>query len=105
MVLGHHQGCPNAVLEAMASGMAVVANDSGGTAEIVHQGRTGVLLRATDVLGVAQALTALIANPAMRRSSADAGRAFVEQEFSMSAMVEGYARLITPLLQTTAESA
>lgn len=105
VVLGHHQGCPNAVLEAMASGMTVVANDSGGTAEIVHDGRTGVLLRATDATGVAQSLIALIADPAMRHSLADAGRTFVEREFSMSAMVEGYARLITPHFQTTAESA
>lgn len=105
VVLGHHQGCPNAVLEAMMSCMAVVANDSGGTAEIVREGTTGVLLLATDAQGVAQALTALIANPATRLLLADAGRAFVEKQFSMSVMVEEYARLITPLLQTTPERA
>lgn len=105
VVLGHHQGCPNAVLEAMASGLAVVANDSGGTAEMVHDGATGVLLRTSDAQRVAQALNALITDPAMRQSLAHAARALVEQQFSMSAMVEGYARLITPLLHTTAETA
>ena len=44
VVLGMHQGCPNAVLEALAAGVPVVANDSGGTRELVIDGHTGVLL-------------------------------------------------------------
>jgi glycosyltransferase involved in cell wall biosynthesis len=44
VVLGMHQGCPNAVLEALAAGVPVVANDSGGTRELVIDGQTGVLL-------------------------------------------------------------
>ncbi|HEX4857670.1 MAG TPA: glycosyltransferase [Usitatibacteraceae bacterium] len=44
IVLGTHQGCPNAVLEAMSAGLPVIANDSGGTRELVRDGETGWLL-------------------------------------------------------------
>ena len=43
VVLGESQGCPNAVLEALAAGVPVVANDSGGTRELIIDGRTGLL--------------------------------------------------------------
>ena len=45
IVIGTNQGSPNAVLEAMAAGVAVIANDSGGTREAVATGETGWLLR------------------------------------------------------------
>jgi glycosyltransferase involved in cell wall biosynthesis len=44
VVLGTHQGSPNAVLEAMAAGIAVIANDSGGTRELVIDAETGWLV-------------------------------------------------------------
>jgi hypothetical protein len=42
LALGRHQGCPNAVLEALAAGVPVIANDSGGTREQVLHGKTGI---------------------------------------------------------------
>jgi glycosyltransferase involved in cell wall biosynthesis len=44
IVLGTHQGCPNAVLEAMAAAIPVIANASGGTGELVIDGESGWLL-------------------------------------------------------------
>lgn len=65
IVLGTHQGCPNAVLEAMAAGIAVIANASGGTGELVRGGETGWLLP--------ESCTAPELAAAMGQAAADAG--------------------------------
>ena len=44
LVLGAGQGSPNALLEALAAGLPCVANDDGGTAEQIIDGRTGLLV-------------------------------------------------------------
>jgi glycosyltransferase involved in cell wall biosynthesis len=53
VVLGQHQGSPNALLEALAAGLPCIANDDGGTKELVEDDRTGLLLadRAPTTLG------------------------------------------------------
>jgi glycosyltransferase involved in cell wall biosynthesis len=66
IVLGTHQGCPNAALEAMAAGIAVIANASGGTEELVRGGETGWLLP--------ESCTAAELAAAMAQAGADAAR-------------------------------
>lgn len=100
VVLGHHQGCPNAVLEAMAHGLAVIANDSGGTAEMVRDGQTGQLLQGTEPAPLAHAIESLLADATRRQRLGRAGRAFVEQHFSMAAMTRGYLALVRTLFKT-----
>ena len=94
LVLGTHQGSPNAVLEAMSAGIAVIANASGGTGEIVRDGSTGWLL-AEDCDGAALALAMqeVIDEPLHSRHLAAAGRAFVARHHTIDAMVERYAVL------------
>lgn len=99
VVLGQNQGCPNAVLEAMAAGLAVVSNDSGGTAEIVRDGYTGVLLTTTAPAALANALDSLLRDSQLRLRLGRAGRRHVESEFSMLAMVQGYRNVFGQLLK------
>src|SRR4029077_2565832 len=63
LILGEHQGSPNAVLEAPAAGVPVVANDSGGTRELVVDGRTGLLLREGQTRVLAAAGLCLVRRP------------------------------------------
>jgi glycosyltransferase involved in cell wall biosynthesis len=93
LVLGEHQGCPNAVLEALAAGVPVVANDSGGTHELVMDGRTGVLLSACDPTEIAAGIARIIGDPAFGRRLSIAGRRHVERSFSMKRMVAAYKKL------------
>lgn len=59
----HHEPFGIVLLEAMAQAMPVVATDSEGPSEILHDGTAGVLVPRGDVDRLAQALAALIADP------------------------------------------
>ena len=96
LVLGEHQGCPNAVLEALAAGVPVVANDSGGTRELVIHERTGLLLATRHPRAIAGALSRVLAERALAQRLSRAGRKHVEKHFSMQRMSASYQRLLTP---------
>lgn len=91
VVLGTHQGCPNAVLEAMSAGIPVIANASGGTGELVADGRTGWLVAedATAVM-VAAAMQEAVADDAKSRAFAGAARELVRERHSLEAMAVRY---------------
>jgi glycosyltransferase involved in cell wall biosynthesis len=93
LVLGEHQGCPNAVLEALAAGVPVAANDSGGTREQVIHERTGLLIDGTAPQAVASALQRLINNPEFAQRMAARGKRHVEKNFSMARMCRAYRKL------------
>jgi len=95
IVLGTHQGCPNAVLEAMAAGIPVVANDSGGTRELIPGERYGWLLPEAATAGeLALALREVIDRPEDSRSRARAARERVRTEFTIEAMAERYLAIL-----------
>jgi sugar transferase (PEP-CTERM/EpsH1 system associated) len=87
------EGISNTILEAMATGLPVVATRVGGNAELVSQGRTGELVPASDVQAMAQALVQLHRNPARAQNWGQQARSDVEARFSMQAMVGAYADL------------
>lgn len=74
------------LLEGMARGVAVVAVDSGGPAELVEHGRTGLLARSGEPSALADALEPLLASPQRRRALGQAGRERFLQEFTDTAM-------------------
>jgi glycosyltransferase involved in cell wall biosynthesis len=86
-------GCPNASLEAMAAGLAVVATDVGGASEQVVDGVTGRLLPRGDVQGFAEALIALGHDEAARQTLGAAGRARAEALFDVRRMVADYRQI------------
>jgi glycosyltransferase involved in cell wall biosynthesis len=69
-------------LEAMASGLPVVATAAGGAAEAVRHGETGFLLEHGDVEEATQAIRVLVDEPDLRRRMGVAARAHVEAEFA-----------------------
>lgn len=84
----YREGLPKALLEAAASGRAIVTTDVPGCREIVHHAINGWLVPARDAAALANALQEAINNPALRQSYGEAGRAMVEQEFSMQHVIE-----------------
>jgi glycosyltransferase involved in cell wall biosynthesis len=94
IVLGTHQGCPNAALEAMAAGVAVIANASGGTGELVQDGETGWLLPETCTAAeLAAAMAQAAADPARCRRLGLAGRERAASCHSLDDMAVRYLSL------------
>ena len=75
------EGLPLVVLEAMAQARPVVATTVGGTAELVVDGETGVLVPAGDTAALADALEGLLRDPERARRLGEAGRRRVAAEF------------------------
>jgi glycosyltransferase involved in cell wall biosynthesis len=92
------EGFPNVVLEAMAAGLPVVATDVGGLSEVVKHGETGWLVSPKDVVALADSISHLLANDAVRTAFGQAGRKRVEGRFSVSAMVQAHEEVFLRLL-------
>jgi glycosyltransferase involved in cell wall biosynthesis len=56
----NQEGIPNSVLEAMSTGLAVVATKHGGIPEAVHHGRTGLLVKEGDFVSLAESVAAIL---------------------------------------------
>lgn len=91
------EGCPNALLEAMAAGKPVVAARSGGIPEVVVDRETGLLVPREDVDALCRALHRLAADPALRAKFGAAGRERAEREFSVDRVVRAYEALYSDL--------
>jgi alpha-maltose-1-phosphate synthase len=87
-------------LEAMACGTAVVASAVGGVPEVVADGVTGMLVPPDDEKALAEAINALIANPARAAEFGVRGRARAVSEFSWDSIAaqtaDLYATLVRP---------
>lgn len=84
------EGISNTILEAMASGLPVIATNVGGNADLVAAGITGQLVPPGDPEKLAQKIVALANNPASARCMGQLGRERVEEKFSLKAMVAAY---------------
>jgi glycosyltransferase involved in cell wall biosynthesis len=82
------EGCPNAVMEAMASGRAVVSTDVGDVQELVTEGETGFVVSRDDDQAFADRLRALILDPGLCKKMGLAGRAKAENEFGLDRLVD-----------------
>ncbi len=87
------EGISNTILEAMATGLPVLASAVGGNAELVSHGHTGEVVPSDDVDAMAHALLRLAHDPVRAAAMGRAGRAEVERRFSLQAMVAAYQAL------------
>jgi glycosyltransferase involved in cell wall biosynthesis len=94
-----HEGMPNAVLEAMASALPIVATAVGGTSEAVVDGESGLLVPAGDLESMASAITRLLDDAELRHRMGQIGRERVKDLFSVEQMVHKTECLYTSMLQ------
>jgi len=80
---GRREGIPIVVMEAMASGLPVVASNISGIPELVEDNRNGFLIPPCDVGALVTAIERLIQEPGLRRRFGMAGREKIEKEFSL----------------------
>lgn len=77
------EGFPNALMEAMAAGLPIVASNVGGIPDLVRHGQDGFLHEATDVEGMAKSVQRLVDDAGLRAELGHNGRQRVMEEFSL----------------------
>ncbi|MEU9401997.1 glycosyltransferase family 4 protein [Streptomyces sp. NPDC048242] len=81
-------------LEASATGLPVVAGDSGGAPDAVLDGETGWVVRGGEPAEAAERITALLADEALRRRMGERGRAWVEEKWRWDLLAERLRELL-----------
>ena len=87
------EGISNTILEAMASGLPVIATRVGGNSQLVIKGETGFLVEPDSPMTLVARLSDYIQNPPMRRAHAAAARKRAETQFSLDGMVSCYQKI------------
>jgi glycosyltransferase involved in cell wall biosynthesis len=95
------EGLSNAIIEAMASGLAVVATRVGGADEIVEDGVTGTLVPPRSPRAIALAIARLFRDEKLRTKMGIAARARAELEFTLPEMVRQYEALYQDLASSS----
>ena len=100
----HQEAMPLVVLEAMASGIAVVATQVGSVADLVQHSLTGWLVPPDDPRQLADRLATLLADPPLREQMGAAARLAAVERFSLADRLEAQGRLLTQLARAPTEA-
>lgn len=93
------EGLPNALLEAMALGLPVVASRVDGVPEAVTSGKDGLLVPPAKPAALAAALKSLAGDPQKRADLGAAAKAAVSERFTLRRMIDEYERAYDSLLK------
>ena len=85
-----YEAFPVAILEALSSGLPVVATAVNGITEVIKHGETGFLVQPHDIEGLAQALATVAQSPDLRRHLSLNGVREVKERFSIRQMLDAY---------------
>jgi glycosyltransferase involved in cell wall biosynthesis len=94
------EGSPNALLEAMACGLACAAGRVPGTEALVESDRSGSLFEPGDAVGLADTIVGLLEDPVRRRDLGERARQRIVDKYSMDSVADAYAALYRRLLET-----
>jgi len=100
----YREGIPKALLEAAASGRAIVTTDVPGCRDVVRQRINGILVAPKDSVGLANAIEELLKDTARRREMGRRGREIAVSEFSQEIVMEQTLALYREVLRQTAEA-
>lgn len=92
------EGIANAILEAMATGLPVIATRVGGNPELVVEGSTGLLIPSRSPRALAAALRRYLEEPLLAAAHGRSGRARAVSEFALERMVSAYGDLYARVL-------
>ena len=99
------EGISNTILEAMATGLPIVATNVGGNPELVDPNLTGYLVPHSDPIQMANAMRRYIEDPSIAVRHGTSGLEKAKTRFSMEAMVNGYLGVYDSVLRTKESAA
>lgn len=95
----HNEGISNTILESMAWGVPVLATATGGTPEIIENGKNGILLPSHNPDYLANMLHNLIDDADMRTQMGKDAKLLIREKFSLSRMTDDYIRQYDKLME------
>jgi glycosyltransferase involved in cell wall biosynthesis len=103
------EGFSNAIVEAMAAALPIVATNVGGNAEAVKDGVSGLVVPSDDPAALSAAITRLLSDPSLAKAMGEAGKDLVAENFTAEAMMNRitatYRNLLAPNPSLTADRA
>jgi len=95
-----NEGISNTILEAMSTGLPVIATDVGGNPELVVNGQTGMLVKSQSVKELQLALDFYIENPETKIQHGSMARKLCVERFSLDRMVKDYLNVYDQIIKT-----
>lgn len=92
------EGFSNAIVEAMAASLPVVATDVGGNPEAVQNGVNGIIVPSEDVAGLSTAIMRLLSDPLQARKMGAEGKRLAAERFTTNAMMSQITNVYANLL-------
>jgi len=92
------EGMPNALLEAMACGLACVATRVSGSEDVIQHGTNGLLVESEDYMGMAEAILTLLQNPETASCYGQAACKTIAQDYSLEYITDRYTEIYRRLV-------
>ncbi|MBV8584997.1 MAG: glycosyltransferase [Verrucomicrobia bacterium] len=96
---GDQEGVPNSVLEAMATGLPVLATSHGGIPEAIESGKTGLLVPEGDLVGVVAGLDQLASEPELANQLGSNASRFIAENFDGEQQARALAGIYRELIE------
>ena len=94
----HSEAFSNSLMEAMACGCCAIASNTGGNPELIRDGETGLLFKATDAASLAAALERVIVNESLRQRLGAAGTQWLRDNLSIRSSAQRMSEIYTELI-------
>ena len=94
----YNEGLPNALMEAMACGLPVIATKVGGIPEVVRDGQNGILIDKKSVISIEHSIEKLINNKNMCKKMGEYGRTIIEENFSWDSSAKKLTEIYNKLI-------
>lgn len=94
------EGMPNALLEAMAAGLPVVATAVEGSSEVIRSGQNGMLVPSARPVDLARAILTILKDPALAGRLAKSAQQTAQNDFAIRQIVAAYNRLYGQMLSS-----
>lgn len=95
---GRQEGCPVALLEAMASGMACIATDIAGSQDVIEHGKSGLLVPPLDRLALRLAIEKVLSDDGLRHSLGAEARRRIVEHYSIKREVQQHEEMYLRVL-------
>lgn len=90
------EGCSNAILEAMAAGLPIIATDTGGTSEIVEKG-SGICFQFRNVSELKESILMLLNKPDLIKIMGENSRKLAREKYSIEMLFQNYYKILTEI--------